>query len=88
VPRSEDDKFLELAVNGRADLIVAGDADLLAFDPFRKIPNVSLHLRARHRALKILVLPVRPDHCSLARSAQEKSHARQNRPYRAEGERP
>ena len=25
-----DDKFLELAVNGRADLIVSGDADLLA----------------------------------------------------------
>lgn len=24
-----DDKFLELAVNGRADLIVSGDADLL-----------------------------------------------------------
>ena len=30
-----DDKFLELAVNGRADLIVTGDADLLALNPFR-----------------------------------------------------
>ena len=34
----KDDKFLELAVNGRADLIVSGDADLLALDPFRGIP--------------------------------------------------
>ena len=25
-----DDKFLEIAVNGRADLVVTGDADLLA----------------------------------------------------------
>jgi putative PIN family toxin of toxin-antitoxin system len=36
-----DDKFLELAVNGRADLIVSGDADLLALHPFRSIPIVS-----------------------------------------------
>jgi putative PIN family toxin of toxin-antitoxin system len=36
----KDDKFLELAVNGRADLIVSGDADLLALDPFRGIPIV------------------------------------------------
>jgi uncharacterized protein len=33
----KDDKFLELAVNGRADLIVTGDADLLALNPFRGI---------------------------------------------------
>ena len=33
-----DDKFLELAVNGSADLIVTGDKDLLALDPFRGIP--------------------------------------------------
>lgn len=33
-----DDKFLELAVNGRADLIVSGDRDLLALNPFRRIP--------------------------------------------------
>ncbi|MEX1204444.1 MAG: putative toxin-antitoxin system toxin component, PIN family [Dongiaceae bacterium] len=32
-----DDKFLELAVNGNADLIVTGDKDLLALDPFRGI---------------------------------------------------
>jgi putative PIN family toxin of toxin-antitoxin system len=33
----KDDKFLELAVNGTADMIVTGDADLLALDPFRGI---------------------------------------------------
>jgi uncharacterized protein len=36
-----DDKFLELAVNGRADMIVTGDADLLALNPFRDIPIVT-----------------------------------------------
>ncbi len=35
-----DDKFLELAVNGRADVIVSGDADLLVLNPFRGIPIV------------------------------------------------
>lgn len=35
-----DDKFLELAVNGRADMLVSGDADLLALNPFRGIPVV------------------------------------------------
>jgi len=37
----KDDKFLELAVNGHADLIVSGDADLLVLDPFRGIPIVT-----------------------------------------------
>jgi putative PIN family toxin of toxin-antitoxin system len=32
-----DDKFLELAVNGEADLIVTGDEDLLALHPFRGV---------------------------------------------------
>ncbi len=32
-----DDKFLEVAVHGRAGAIVTGDADLLALDPFRGI---------------------------------------------------
>ena len=32
-----DDKFLELAVNGNADFIVSGDADLLVLNPFRGI---------------------------------------------------
>jgi hypothetical protein len=36
-----DDKFLKLAVNGRADLIVSGDGDLLALNPFRDIPIVT-----------------------------------------------
>jgi uncharacterized protein len=35
-----DDKFLELAVNGQADMIVSGDADLLVLNPFRGIPIV------------------------------------------------
>jgi putative PIN family toxin of toxin-antitoxin system len=32
-----DDKFLEVAVNGRADLVVTGDRDLLELDPFMGI---------------------------------------------------
>jgi predicted nucleic acid-binding protein len=32
---------LELAVNGRADLIVSGDRDLLALNPFRNIPIIA-----------------------------------------------
>ena len=36
-----DDKFLELAVNVRADVIVSGDADLLVLDTFRDIPIVT-----------------------------------------------
>ncbi len=33
----KDDKFLDVAVNGRADVIVTGDRDLLALHPFRGI---------------------------------------------------
>lgn len=36
-----DDKFLEVAVNGRADLIITGDHDLLALDPFLSIAILS-----------------------------------------------
>lgn len=32
-----DDQFLEAAVNGRADVIVSGDGDLLGLNPFRGI---------------------------------------------------
>jgi putative PIN family toxin of toxin-antitoxin system len=32
-----DDKFLETAMNGEADCIVTGDADLLTLDPFRGV---------------------------------------------------
>jgi uncharacterized protein len=34
----KDDKSLELAISGQADLIVTGDGDLLALNPFRDIP--------------------------------------------------
>jgi putative PIN family toxin of toxin-antitoxin system len=37
----KDNRFLELAVNGRADLIITGDADLLAMNPFREIPIIA-----------------------------------------------
>jgi putative PIN family toxin of toxin-antitoxin system len=37
----DDDKFLELAVNGRADVIVSGDDDLLVLDSFRGIPIIT-----------------------------------------------
>ena len=33
----KDDRILELAVNGNADYIVTGDADLLVLNPFRGI---------------------------------------------------
>ena len=33
----KDDKFLEAAVNGRADVIMTGDRDLLDLNPFRGI---------------------------------------------------
>ena len=36
-----DDKFLELTINGHADVIVSGDGDLLALNPFRDIPIVT-----------------------------------------------
>lgn len=38
---SKDDKFLEVALNGRADVIVTGDADLLTMHPWREIGIVS-----------------------------------------------
>jgi uncharacterized protein len=34
----EDNKFLELAIDGRADVIITGDAHLLELHPFRGIP--------------------------------------------------
>lgn len=37
----KDDKFLEVAVNGRADVLVTGDGDLLALHPFRGIAILS-----------------------------------------------
>jgi uncharacterized protein len=37
----KDDKFLEVALNGRADVIITGDADLLALHPWRGIAILS-----------------------------------------------
>jgi len=37
----KDDKFLELALDGRADLILSGDNDLLTLHPFRGITILS-----------------------------------------------
>jgi putative PIN family toxin of toxin-antitoxin system len=34
----KDDKFLAVGVNGEADALITGDADLLALDPFLGIP--------------------------------------------------
>ncbi len=36
-----DNKFLEVAVSGQADVIVSGDEDLLVLSPFRGIPIIS-----------------------------------------------
>jgi len=47
----KDDKFLELAVNGHADVIVSGDADLLVLDAFRGIPIITPAAFGRARAL-------------------------------------
>jgi uncharacterized protein len=38
---ARDDKFLELAVNGGADVIVSGDADLLVLNLFRGIAIIT-----------------------------------------------
>jgi len=40
-PDPSDNKFLEVALNGRADPILTGDADLLALHPWRKIAIVT-----------------------------------------------
>jgi uncharacterized protein len=37
----KDDKFLEVVLNGRADVIITGDADLLALHPWRGVAIVS-----------------------------------------------
>jgi putative PIN family toxin of toxin-antitoxin system len=37
----KDDKFLELAVSGRATHVISGDADLLVLNPFRGIAILS-----------------------------------------------
>jgi putative PIN family toxin of toxin-antitoxin system len=37
----KDDKFLEVALNGRPDVIITGDADLLGMHPWREIKILS-----------------------------------------------
>jgi predicted nucleic acid-binding protein len=37
----DDNKFLEIALSGQADLLVTNDSDLLVLHPFRGIPIVS-----------------------------------------------
>jgi predicted nucleic acid-binding protein len=38
---AKDDKFLELAISGKADCIISGDDDLLSIKSFQGIPIVS-----------------------------------------------
>lgn len=45
----DDDYLLEIAVNGRADILVTGDADLLILHPFRGVEILS-HSDFEHRA--------------------------------------
>jgi putative PIN family toxin of toxin-antitoxin system len=52
----KDDKFLELAVNGSAEIIVSGDTDLLVLNPLRGIQILTpaaflLHERAAGETL-------------------------------------
>ena len=44
----KDDMFLEVALNGRADVIITGDADLLALHPWRDIAILSPTDYPRH----------------------------------------
>jgi putative PIN family toxin of toxin-antitoxin system len=37
----KDNKYLELALSGRADVIITGDKDLLILHPFREIPIIT-----------------------------------------------
>ncbi len=37
----KDDKFLELAVNGKASYVITGDQDLLVLNPFQDIAIIS-----------------------------------------------
>ncbi|MEI8133529.1 MAG: putative toxin-antitoxin system toxin component, PIN family [bacterium] len=40
-PDAKDNKFLELAIDGRATLIISGDGDLLDMNPYRGINIIS-----------------------------------------------
>lgn len=43
----KDNKFLELAISGRASHIITGDSDLLALNPFEGIVIVPPHVFLR-----------------------------------------
>ena len=45
----KDDKFLELAVSGQADVIVTGDDDLLVLHPFEGISILRMRDFSQHR---------------------------------------
>ncbi len=38
----KDNKFLELAINGKATIIISGDQDLLVLNPFQNIPILTV----------------------------------------------
>jgi len=40
---AKDNKFLELAVSGKADFIITGDQDLLVLNPFRNIEIITIN---------------------------------------------
>ncbi|MEA5535090.1 putative toxin-antitoxin system toxin component, PIN family [Crocosphaera sp. XPORK-15E] len=40
---SKDNKFLELAVSGKADFIITGDQDLLILNSFKNIPVITVN---------------------------------------------
>jgi putative PIN family toxin of toxin-antitoxin system len=44
----KDNKMLEVAVNGSAQLLVTGDQDLLSLDPFHGIPIIKPEDYIRH----------------------------------------
>ena len=55
-----DDKFLDLAVNGEADLIVTGDRDLLVLQTFRDIPVITPAQYLEREAPQSLAAAPRP----------------------------
>jgi putative PIN family toxin of toxin-antitoxin system len=40
---SKDDKFLEVAINGKANYLITGDQDLLILNPFRQIEIITIN---------------------------------------------
>ena len=39
----KDNKFLELAVSGKADILITGDRDLLILNPFRNLQIITIN---------------------------------------------